>query len=181
MAGDMSAAMKSYWELIEPLFALVDTGNGAGPFDVTMNQVPHSAALLFAAHMTLAEVHNGGFLQLFWNNTGVLVPEAVQGFQMIGMEATAAIVTRATLLLGSPYPREWDDRWDALLAASGRDSDELERMFKNSNNFYLTFAEVTSGLPFDSLNQEFWHSAKNENGGFQDAATVYARLVSQGQ
>jgi len=35
--------------------------------------------LLYAAHFCLSEVHNGGFLQLFWNSTGIRkwrIPEA---------------------------------------------------------------------------------------------------------
>jgi hypothetical protein len=127
--------------------------------------------------MSLSEVHNGGFLQLFWNNTGVLVPEAIEGFNTIGMMRTAALLTKAALLLGSPYPRERDDRWDALLGASGRASEELEEIFEKTDNSYLAFVEATNTLPFDSLNEEFWDSATSDNGGFQDAATQYARLV----
>jgi hypothetical protein len=80
--------------------------------------------------MALAEVHNGGFLQLFWNNTGVLVPEAIEGLLAIGMLKMASILREAALPLGTPYPRDRDDRWDALLVASNRDSDELEQMFE---------------------------------------------------
>ena len=167
--------MQSYWEVVEPLFNLIDTGNGHKAFAASIVSLPRSSVLLFSAHMALAEVHNGGFLQLFWNETGVPVPEAIEGFKAIGMPIMASILQEAAQPLGDPYPRGRDERWDALLVASGRSTRELKRIFKNAPNFYLAFQEATSTLPYDALNQRFWDAAKVENGGFQDAATRYAQ------
>jgi len=68
----------------------------------------------------------------------------------------AAILHEAAQLLGDPYPRDRDQRWDRLLVSSGRDSKELKRIFKNAENFYLGFQEATLTLPFDTLNHLFW-------------------------
>jgi hypothetical protein len=125
--------------------------------------------------MCLAEVHNGGFLQLFWNTTGVLVPEGIDGFNTIGMTTMAALLQRAASKLGAPYPRNRDDRWDALLIASGHGTKELKSIFDNQKNPYVAFAEATKRLGFDLLENEFWETAKTENGGFQKAATRYAQ------
>jgi hypothetical protein len=89
-------------------------------------------------------MHNGGLLQLFWNGTGVLVPEGIEGINTIGMPRTASFLQRAADALGSPFPRERDDRWDALLAASGRSTRELKRIFKQEENLYMAFAKATS-------------------------------------
>jgi hypothetical protein len=167
--------MKSYWEVIEPLFNLIETGNDSAAFAASIASLPRSSVLLFSAHMALAEVHNGGLLQLFWNETGVLVPEAIEGFTTIGMPTMARILSEAALPLGTPYPRDRDPRWDALLEASAKSPSELEMIFKKVENFYLGFQEATSTLPFNKLNEEFWEYAKTENGGFQNAATRYAQ------
>jgi hypothetical protein len=167
--------MDSYWEVIKPLFVSIEMGKGPDEFASSMDSVPRSSALLFSAHMALAEVHNGGFLQLFWNNTGVLVPEAIEGFATIGMPTMAEVLKEAARPLGDPYPRDRDERWDALLAASGRNTRELKRIFKNAESFYLAFQEATLGMRFDALDHRFWETAKTESGGFQEAATNYAR------
>ena len=167
--------MKSYWEAIEPLFATVDFHNGPDAFAASITSVPRSSVLLFSAHMCVAEVHNGGFLQLFWNNTGVLVPEAIEGLTTIGMPIIAALVREAASPLGSQYPRDRDERWDALLVASRRSSRDLKRIFKNAENLYLAFQKAALTLPFDSLDRRVWECAKTEGGGFQEAATRYAR------
>ena len=125
--------------------------------------------------MALAEVHDGGLLQLFWNETGVLVPEAIEGFATIGMPMMAKILNDAAVPLGTQYPRDRDTRWDALLEASGKSPSELEMIFKKAENVYLGFQEATSTLLFDKLDKQFWKCATTENGGFQNAATRYAQ------
>lgn len=107
----------------------------------------------------------------------MLVPEAEVGYRVIGMPKMAAIVAKAALPLGSPYPRDRDDRWDALLVASGRKPKELKQIFKKHESLYLAFVDATSTLGLDALDSQFWETAKTENGGFQDAATRYAQGV----
>ena len=166
--------MESYWEIVEPLFKQIDYGNDSEAFLQSCVSVDHSSVLLFATHMTLAEVHNGGFLQLFWNNTGVLVPEAIEGFLAMRMPAMATILQESAMPLGTPYPRDRNQRWDALLTASRLDSDELERLFEEAENIYLGFVAATSALHFDKLSISFLESANSENNGFQETATRYA-------
>jgi hypothetical protein len=167
--------MVSYWEVIEPLFQTVDYGDSPEVFARSIAPLPYSSVILFSAHMCLAEIHNGGFLQLFWNTTGVLVPEGIEGFSAIGMPTMATLIEEAARPLGFPYPRDRNERWDAILMASGYSSRELKRIFKKQENLYLAFQEAVTKLPFDALDKQFWSCAKTENGGFQLAATRYAR------
>jgi hypothetical protein len=174
--------MQTYWQVVEPLFSVINFHDGPEAFANSIASIPRSSTLLFSAHMCLAEAHNGGFLQLFWNNTGVLVPEGIEGFITIGMPRMAEILDTAAALLGKPYPRDRDGRWDALLVASRHSELELEQIFKKDRDepdktkgLYIAFAEATKNLPFDELDRQFWETAKTENDGFQDAATRYAQ------
>jgi hypothetical protein len=173
----MPDPVSSYFELIEPLFKALTLDKGTEAFHESLSKQPESRVNLFAAHMCLAEVHNGGFLQFLWNSTGILLPEAVLGFTAIEMPTIAALVLSAAQPLGSPYPRDRDERWDALLVASGHSPKELKRIFKNAENLYPGFEEATRTLHFDLLDQQFWNAAKTENGGFQEAATRYAQSL----
>jgi Domain of unknown function (DUF4375) len=173
----MPESIGSYWELVKPLFSTIDYGNSPAEFAASITAAPRPCVLLFAAHMCLAETHNGGFLQLFWNTTGMLVPEGAEGFRGMGMPKTATLLEQAALPLGTPYPRDRDQRWDALPVASSRKSRDLKQIFKKAENFYLGFVEATATLGFDALDKRFWETARTENGGFQDAATRYAQSV----
>jgi len=172
--------VETYWELVEPLFSVINFGGGPETFTQSVASIPRPSLLLFAAHMCVAEVHNGGLLQLLWNNTGVMVPEGIEGFVTMGMPLLAEILRDALRPLGTPYPRDREDRWEALLAASEHSKGEMMRMFKkldpdDTRGFYAVFVDATRNLGFGELNRQFWETVKTENGGFQEAATRYAR------
>lgn len=176
----MAEDLRSYWDLVEPMFQHVDTTDVA-KYSKSIEVVPRAVLLLFAAHFCLSEVHNGGLLQFFWNSTGILAPEAIEGFKAIGMGELASLVRAAAAPLGSPYPREREERWDAMLAATGKSEAELTAIFKEKKNLderkdlYLGFVAATASLGFDQLDEQVGELAENENGGFQEAASRYAQ------
>jgi hypothetical protein len=163
--------------VVEPVFKLIDLNDQESFFSTTA-VMPRSVVLLYAAHFCLSEVHNGGFLQFFWNSTGLVAPEAADGFMEIGMPKVASLLLTTAAPLGSPYPRDRDARWDALLLASGRGQRDLELIFGKFSNTYLAFEEATKPLRFNESNCQVWELAKSENGGFEEAATRYARSVN---
>ena len=48
--------MESYWEVVEPLFSIIDYGNGPEAFAKSVTALPHSSVILFSAHMCLAKL-----------------------------------------------------------------------------------------------------------------------------
>ena len=176
----MAEATNSYWNLVEPVFASIDITDSES-FVVSTAALPREVVLLHATHFCLSEVHNGGLLQFFWNSTGLIAPEAIAGFIALGMPRIAALVRTAADALGSPYPRDRDSRWDALLQASGRSMRDLKKIFEKNENLYLAFEEATEPLGYLAMNRHAWDLAKSENGGFQEAATRFARSFSRVQ
>jgi Domain of unknown function (DUF4375) len=174
----MTTSINSYWDLLEPEFEKVNIYEGPDVYFASCNAVSPLIVHLYATHMCASEVHNGGFLQLFWNNTGIAVPEAIEGYALFGMTKLSASLDSAARLLGTTYPRDRDERWDALLVASGLDAEQLESIFKKHDDLYHCFTEATQPLNFDSLEREFWKLAEEENGGYGVAATLYAQKVS---
>lgn len=62
--------------------------------------------VLYPTHYLCAEVYNGGFHQYFTNTTGVDAPEAVAGFNELGLSDISAIVKEAIAFFDDPYPRK---------------------------------------------------------------------------
>jgi hypothetical protein len=172
----MTQGERRYWELIEPLFDIVDIDSPEAFFASIQGLNPLTVNL-FAAHFCLSEVHNGGFLQFFLNSTGILAQGAIEGLRAIGMPQLAAVVAEASALLGSPYPRDRNERREALLAASGRSEAELQAIFKEASNSYLAFVKATKPFNFKVLNAKAWQLAEEENGDFGNAATACAHAV----
>jgi hypothetical protein len=51
---------------------------------------------LYAAHWCISNVDNGGLLQFFWNSTGILAPEAREGFTIAGLKDLARVLEEAS-------------------------------------------------------------------------------------
>src|SRR5260370_828802 len=136
----MNGPIESYWQLLEPKCETINIYEGPDKYAGSATKTTRLVLLLYATHMCSSEVHNGGFLQLFWNSTGIAVPEAIEGYALMGMPELSALVSRAAGTLGNPYPRDRDDRWDALLDASGHSSQGLDRIVRK-DHIYPCFVE----------------------------------------
>ena len=91
----------------------------------------------------------------------------------MGMPLLADILSRAAALLGEPFPREREARWDALLANSGKSAEELEEVLSTGKNHYLCYYKATENLGFDELDQEIYQLMREENGGVDEATAAY--------
>jgi hypothetical protein len=174
----MSDSAGAYWKVVEPLFEQVDIYNGGEKYLISIAQMPRPFVLLYAAHFSLSEIYNGGFLQFLRNSTGVLAPEAVEGFDAVGMPQLGAVIRETIVKLGEPYPRDRQDRWDALLVASGLDEGQLNHIFAETDDSYRAFAKATATLlPFE-LDKRVYSLADTENGGFDLAADRYVESLA---
>ncbi len=146
-----------YWNHIEPFWDSINIYDGVEEFLQGFMETPEHAAHLFALHWCASEVCNGGFHQFFFNSTGVLAPEAVAGLKAIGMPQTANVVAEAMASFGEPFPRDREERQDALDA--------------------LTLQCGTEGQwqsPFHDIDARFYDLLGRENGGMETAAEAYA-------
>jgi Domain of unknown function (DUF4375) len=142
-----------YWSIVEPVWDAINIYDGPEVFAQTFASAPRASGLLFAAHFCQSEICNGGFGQFFGNSTGVLAPEAVEGFREIGQLEVAALIEKAIGLFGSVYPRD-----------------------RNERETFLTHVSRSS---LDALDEMFYSLIDSEAGGFIVAADRYAAAVKQ--
>ena len=138
-----------------PIKDFVSIYDGPEVFLRDLNKVGREQGLLWSARWCLDEVCNGGFDQFFGNSTGVLAPEAVQGFRMIRARAMVQITSRAMAMLGSPYLRDRTERGRALrkIRKPGKRREEWD--------------------PFYNLDEQVY--ALEKRGGFEPLAVEFIR------
>jgi hypothetical protein len=117
----------SYWEHIEEAYAKTSIYDGAVTFRHAFARLPVRIGDLLAAHWTLSEISNGGLHQFFANPTGVLAPEAAQGFDRMGLQEVAELISRAMTHFDGTYPREQQDRQPFLDSHGPEVFEPLER------------------------------------------------------
>lgn len=148
-----------YWKFLPELSAAIDIYSGPERFLATYSAASHPAlASLFCAHMCQSEVRNGGLYQFFLNPTGVLAPEAVTAFRMLGLSVPADIVEAGMRWFGKAYPRDQRIRQIHLDHVKGKTREEWD--------------------PFHALDGPFYKALRLEDGSdvFEEAAD---RLVSE--
>ena len=91
---------------------------------------------------------------VFRYSTGVLAPEAVQGFRVLGMNQCASIIEEAMMFFVSPYPRHRNIRNRALDRYEAENDPDLN--------------------PFVSLDERFFDLIFEESGGFSSVADAFA-------
>jgi Domain of unknown function (DUF4375) len=150
---------KDYWSLVEPVWLPLNRSWDDGPeeFLRLFRSIRLEIGHLYAAHWCQSEVINGGLLQFFSNTTGLLAPEAGDGFRAIGAEGWAEILAEAMKHFGTPYPRERDKRQQYLRIRQRRAREEWD--------------------PFSQLDERFYEWAGEWGGNWEDAANAYAALV----
>ena len=110
----------TYPEAFEPYFDKLNFYDGRQVWGASCAGVPRKAVLLYGLHWAHLEIANGGFWQFFFNSSGVLAPEARDGFRAIGMADVADVIQRAMDRLGQPYPFDRERRQEIVGAPDKR-------------------------------------------------------------
>ncbi len=150
-----------YWKAIEPIWRKVSIYDGGERFLAEFPKISAKQKALYAAHWAQSEIRNGGLDQFFSNSTGVLAPEAVEGYRALGMHQTAAVIEEALEFFGDPYPRDREVRIDAL-GEAWEDADKSEMEFEEDYSV------------FDELDNRFFELIDTEAGGFEAVANAFA-------
>lgn len=104
----------SYWDTISKAGEEVSIYDGPKVLARDLKRFPPHIVDLLAAHWFLSEMQNGGVAQVFVNSTGVLAPEAADGFSHMGLEPVAAAVRKSISRFGAVYPRDKAHRHKVL-------------------------------------------------------------------
>lgn len=149
--------MSDYWSKVEPYWDDCPTDDPAA-YMLFCGSMPQVARDLLTTHWVCSEVCNGGFHQLFTNPTGVLVPEAISGFNSMGLDELRGILREASSFFGNHYPREQAIRIQAL--------DRYAALSRNPDDWN----------PFEQLDDRFYSALESEDGSgaYVDRANAYA-------
>ncbi|MEX0971347.1 MAG: DUF4375 domain-containing protein [Paracoccaceae bacterium] len=120
----------NYADIYAPYYDQLDPYHGPEAWAASKAGVPQPALDLYALHWAFSEVTAGGFSQFFNGATGILAPEARDGFRAIGMADVATVIQAAMDKLGTPFPLELEARRDLIKFETARMKFEETARFK---------------------------------------------------
>jgi len=97
-----------------------------------------------------AGVRNGGFHQFYSNSTGVVAPEAAEGFDALGLRACAALARDAMRFFGERFPRDRKTRLELLEGVRGGTRAEWDPFFTKDKPYYALLQGNTLGEAADA-------------------------------
>jgi hypothetical protein len=137
------------WLVIERLWDAADIYKDRQTLRSILDLVTPGQCAIYAIWWTQSEVDNGGFHQYFWNSTGIVAPEALAGFRLIGASRLAELLDAAMKVFPGGAPSgDCAERQVALESIGGEPfrplEDELYELEKEDGLFKLTAAYVRS-------------------------------------
>ena len=133
-----NTAGEETWRAIEPYWESVDIYGTPEVFQSGFKRVPEQIGHLLAVWWCNSEVCNGGFHQFFSNPTGILAPEALLGYQAIGLMRCTELVDTAIRMFGKRFPRDRETRLTRLseLKGTGISRKEWDPFYSLDDKYY---------------------------------------------
>lgn len=129
-----------FWDIIEPIWNDPQINSELPEIYLKrFEELNKLQKVIFPTYLLNADVRNGGFHQCFWNTTGIYAPEAILGFQELGLSETSEIVQKAIDVFGDVFPREVDKRREFLDSFQGETRKEYDPFYSFDDEFYQSF------------------------------------------
>ena len=125
-------------KIIDPVWWRADFYQSVETLEETLAPFSWPQRLVWAVLWFDAEVMNGGLDQFFSNSTGMIWPEAVEGFDAIGRQDLSSIVREAAARFPLPPSRDGHERNKAMdEMAEGALDDLTSRYYQTADDGYL--------------------------------------------
>ncbi len=92
------------WKVIYPMGEGVDFYEDLATFESTVSGATKGQRAVFAYRWYVIEVENGGHHQFFWNSTGMLWEDALDGFRTLHESAFEDVLRAASSLFPNRQP-----------------------------------------------------------------------------
>lgn len=107
--------------IIKPVWFSVSIYDSWERYDSELSGFSMPQRYVFAIQWYLGETYNGGHDQFFFNSTGIVWRDALEGFRTIGLTECVDILSEAVKRMGGEPPFDREERWAVM--------DELEPDF----------------------------------------------------
>jgi hypothetical protein len=141
--NDESFAQNDAFALIEPVWWTGNIYGSVEEYEESLRQFSKPQRFLFAIHWYIAEVDNGGHDQFYYNSTGIVWPDALAGFDALGLDEAVAIIEESMSRMGGQPSRIRSERQDQLNRFSAEFDDLDNRLYALEEEIDLNVIMVT--------------------------------------
>lgn len=135
---DRTVATKDPMKVIDPLWWTVDIYNSKEQYEKDLEPYSFHQRSVFAIMWYMGEVNNGGHYQFYTNSTGIVWEDAMDGFELIGLDEGKKIIEESAKRFGGKPSFDRTER-ENLLDSIDEDFDDLDtRFYKLDSELNIT-------------------------------------------
>jgi len=125
---DRTIATKDPMKVIDPLWWKVDIYNSKEQYERDLEPYSFHQRSIFAIMWYMGEVNNGGHYQFYTNSTGIVWEDAMDGFDLIGLDEGKQIIEESAKRFGNKPSFDRTER-ENLLDSIDEDFNDLDKRF----------------------------------------------------
>lgn len=119
------------YEIIDPVWWTGNIYDSYADYENSLKAFSREQRQIFAIIWYISEVNNGGHDQFFFNSTGIVWRDALEGLNMIGAVENATILQEAANVLGGRPSLDREKRWEQMGDDTDDKFDALDNRFYN--------------------------------------------------
>lgn len=123
---------------IEPLWWSVSIYDSSKQYEEDLAPFTVPQRYVFAIQWYISEVENGGHDQFFYNSTGIVWKDALEGLKAIGHETAVKILQTAVDRMGGNPDLDREKRWEQM--------EELEPEFEDLDMEFYAIEDLTNRI-----------------------------------
>lgn len=142
------------WDICDPMFNMIDCYQGYETYLKTSERFTLEQRYLCAIHWYFGEVINGGHHQFFYNSTGIVWEDVLNGFKYFGMPEFAANFQKVIDYLGGRISINREERWNMLETLEEKYGEEFLKFLDGADDFIYKYDGTENELNYIKENPE---------------------------
>ncbi|UTC64613.1 DMP19 family protein [Treponema sp. OMZ 788] len=127
------------WDICEPLWFIINIYEGYEDYIKSAENFTLEQRYLFAITWYFAEVNNGGHHQFFYNSTGIVWEDVLNGFKHFKMPEFAANFRKVIDYCGGSISLDREERWNMLESLEEKNKEEFFEVLDEADDFIYNY------------------------------------------
>ena len=143
-----------YWDIIDPMCWTINICHSYEDYIKSAKTFTLEQRYLFAITYYYGEVNNGGHHQFFYNSTGIVWEDVLNGFKHFGMNKFADNFQKVINYCAGTISFDRQDRWRMLERLEEENEEEFFKILDEADDFIYNYEGEENELNYIKANPE---------------------------
>nr|WP_241635560.1 DMP19 family protein [Fusobacterium gastrosuis] len=142
------------WDIVDSMWNIINIYDGYEEYIKSAEVFTLEQRYLLAINWYFAEVNNGGHHQFFYNSTGIMWEDAINGFKLFGMNDYAENFQKVIDYCGGSISFDRNERYEMLQVLEEKNEEEFFDLLDKADDFVYDYKGDDNELTYIKANPE---------------------------